>query len=81
LQNKDKMLISKTIGKNGSFKDVMLCFSSQRAECETDVTSEPKAKQSFTNRLLRFATANLVMTLVFDPQHYLLCTILLEVGK
>jgi len=40
----------------------------QRAEGETDVTSEPKAKQSFysfTNRLLRFATANLVMTLFF----------------
>jgi len=34
LQNKEKMLISKTIGKNGSVKEVMLWFSSLRAEGE-----------------------------------------------
>jgi hypothetical protein len=28
LQNKEKILISKTIGKNGSVKEVMLWFSS-----------------------------------------------------
>jgi len=34
LQNKEKMLISKTTGKNGSVKEVMLVFSSLRAEGE-----------------------------------------------
>jgi len=65
------MLISKT--KNGGVKDVMLCFSSLRAEGEAILL--------LFHRLLRFATANLVMTLVFDFQHYSLCTILLEVSK
>jgi len=71
LQNKEKMLISKT--KNGSFKEVMQCFSSLRAEGEAILL--------LFHRLLRFATANLVMTLVFSVQHYLLYTMLLEIGK
>jgi len=32
LQNKEKILISKTIGKNGSVKEVMQWFSLLRAE-------------------------------------------------
>jgi len=57
------MLISKTIDKNGSVKEVMQWFSSQQAE--------GKAILLLIHRLLRFATANLVMTLVFGVQHYL----------
>jgi len=34
LQNKEKILISKTIGKNGSVKEVMQWFSLLRAEGE-----------------------------------------------
>jgi len=59
------MLISKTIGKNGSVKEVMQWFSSPASRRRNRRHCEPKAKQSLTNSLLRFATANLVMTLVF----------------
>jgi len=63
LQNREKMLISKAIGKNGSVKELMQCFSSP--------ASRRRSNPVTPNGLLRFATASLVMTLVFDLQHYL----------